>query len=85
VNEKDLRKNLKFFKVPESSIESIYSKLTMRVFDVYVNILKCMYSTRYNGGSARSVASSAAQSTSTEFPPGQDRKRQKDSKEPNDK
>jgi hypothetical protein len=46
VNEQDLRKNLKYFKVPETSIESIYSKLTLRVFDVYTNILKCMYSTR---------------------------------------
>jgi hypothetical protein len=53
VNEEDLRKNLKFFKVPETSIESINSKLTMRVFDVYTNILKCMYSTRFNGGSAK--------------------------------
>ena len=42
MNEQDLRKNLKFFKVPESSIESIYSKLTMRLFDFYVNILKCI-------------------------------------------
>jgi hypothetical protein len=26
----------------------------IRVFDVYVNILKYMYSTRFNGGSTRS-------------------------------
>jgi hypothetical protein len=28
----------------------IYSKLVMRVFDVYVNILKYMYNTRFSGG-----------------------------------
>jgi len=55
--------NLKFFKVPEASIQSIYSKLTMRVFDVYANILKCMYSTRFSGGSTRSEASPEAQWT----------------------
>jgi hypothetical protein len=43
VNKQDLSKNLKFFNVPEASIQSIYSKLAMRVFDVYANILKCMY------------------------------------------
>jgi hypothetical protein len=63
VNKQDLNKNLKFFEVPEASIQSIYSKLAMRVFDVYVNILKCMYSTRFSGGSTRSEASSEAQST----------------------
>jgi hypothetical protein len=30
------RKNLKFLNVPEGSIHSIYSKLAMRVFDVYI-------------------------------------------------
>jgi hypothetical protein len=38
VNEQDLRKNLKFLRVPEASILSVYSKLAMRVFDVYANI-----------------------------------------------
>ena len=51
LNEQDLRKNLKFFQVPEASIESIGSKLAMRIFDEYANILRCMYSTRFNGGS----------------------------------
>ena len=69
MNEQDLRKNLKFFQVPEASIESIYSKLTMRVFDVYVNILKCLYSTRFNGGSARSGASSEGKSISNVVTP----------------
>jgi len=57
VNKQDLSQNLKFFKVPEASIQSVYSKLTMRVFDVYANILKCMYSTRFGGGSTKSEAS----------------------------
>ena len=40
VNKQDLSKNLKFFNVSEASIQSIYSKLTLRVFDVYANIFK---------------------------------------------
>ncbi len=47
VNKQDLSKNLKFFNVTEDIIQSIYSKLAMRVLDVHVNILKCMYSTRF--------------------------------------
>jgi hypothetical protein len=35
----------------------------MRAFDVYANILKCMYSTRFSGGATRSEASSDAQQT----------------------
>jgi hypothetical protein len=35
VDKKDFSKNLKFFRVPEASINSIYSKLAMRAFDVY--------------------------------------------------
>ena len=63
VNKKDFSKNMKFFKVPEASIQSVYSKLTMRVFDVYANILKCMYSTRFSGGSTKLEDSLEAQST----------------------
>ena len=63
VNKQDLCKNLKFFRVPEASINSIYSKLAMRVFDVYANILKCMYITRFTGGATRSEDSSDAQPT----------------------
>jgi hypothetical protein len=44
-------------------IQSIYSKLAMRVFDVYANILKCMYSTRFTGGPSRLEASPDAQPT----------------------
>jgi hypothetical protein len=54
---------LKFFRVPEARVQSIYCKLAMRVFDVYVNILKDMYSTRFSGGSTMSEASSDAQPT----------------------
>jgi hypothetical protein len=34
---KVLSKNLKYFKVPETSIQFIYSKRAMRAFDVYAN------------------------------------------------
>jgi hypothetical protein len=37
VDKQDLSKNLKFFRVPEASINSIYSKLAMRVLDVYID------------------------------------------------
>ena len=63
VDKQDFRNNMKFFGVPEASISSIYSKLAMRTFDVYANILKCMFSTRFNGGATRSEASSDAQPT----------------------
>jgi hypothetical protein len=63
VDKQDFSKNLKFFRVPEASISSIHSKLAMRAFDVYANILKCMYSTRSSGGATRSEASSDAQPT----------------------
>ncbi len=63
VNKQDLIKNLKFFNVPEVSIQSIYSKLALRVFDVYANILKYMYITRFRGGPTRSEASPEAQPT----------------------
>ena len=51
LNEQDLRETLKFFQVPEARIESIGSKLAMRIFYEYANILRYMYSTRFNGGS----------------------------------
>ncbi len=35
----------------------------MRVFDVYANILKCMYSTRFSRGATRSEASPKDQPT----------------------
>ncbi len=54
---------MRFFGVPEASISSIYSKLAMRTFDVYANILKCMYSTRFNGGAIGSETSTDAQLT----------------------
>ena len=57
LNEQDLRKNLKFFRVPEASIESIGSKLATKIFDEYANILRCMYSTRFNGDPFRTGSS----------------------------
>ena len=69
VNKKDFSKKMKFFNVPEASIQSVYSKLTMRVFDVYANILKCMYNTRFSGGSTKSEDPLEAQLTPTAATP----------------
>jgi hypothetical protein len=63
VDKQDLSKNLKFFRVLDVSISSIHSKLAMRVFDVYANILKCMYNTKFSGGATRSETSPDAQPT----------------------
>ena len=63
MNKKDFSKNMKFFNVPEAGIQSGYSNLTMRVFDVYANILTCMYITRFSGGSTKSEEPLEAQST----------------------
>jgi hypothetical protein len=49
LNEKDLHDNLAYFKVPQADIDSIRSKLAFKIFDKYANILKGMYSTRFNG------------------------------------
>ena len=57
LNEQDLRKNLKFFRVPEVSIETIGSKLGTKIFDEYVNILRYMYNTRFNGDPSRTGSS----------------------------
>jgi hypothetical protein len=86
---------LKFFRVPEARVQSIYCKLAMRVFDVYVNILKDMYSTRFSGGSTILESSSDAQPTpivATSLPrtidtlPKPDKfKRKKESQEEKDK
>ena len=49
LNEAELKENLEYFKVPSTSIELIRTKLAMTIFDEYANILKGMYSTRFNG------------------------------------
>jgi hypothetical protein len=49
LNEQDLHDNLAYFKVPQTGIDSIRSKLAFKIFDEYANILKGMYSTRFNG------------------------------------
>jgi hypothetical protein len=51
-------------RILEPSISAIYSKLAMKTFDVYANILKCMFRIRFNGGATRSEAYSDAQPTS---------------------
>ena len=48
LNEKDLHDNLAYFYVPQAGIESIRSKLAFKIFDEYENILKGMYSTRFD-------------------------------------
>jgi hypothetical protein len=65
VDKRDFSRNMRFFRLPEDSItgNSTYLKLVMRTFDVYANILKCMYITRHNGGATRSETSSDAQPT----------------------
>ena len=47
LHEEELKKNLEFFKVPDASMESIRSKLAMKIFDEYAN--KGMYSIRFDG------------------------------------
>ncbi len=51
LNETELKENLEYFKVPSASIDSIRTKLAMTIFDEYANILKGMYSIRFNGRS----------------------------------
>jgi hypothetical protein len=51
LNEEELKKNLTYFEVPPVSIEPIHTKLVMKIFDDYANILKGMYSIRCNGRS----------------------------------
>ena len=48
LNEEELKKNLAYFKVPSTSVEPIRTKLAMKIFDEYTNILKGMYSIRFN-------------------------------------
>ena len=59
LNEAELKENLKYFQVPSASIEPIRTKLTMTIFEEYANILKGMYSTRFNGRSGDLGSSSA--------------------------
>ena len=49
LNEEEIKKNLAYFEVPSSSVEPIHAKITMQIFDEYANILKGMYSKRFNG------------------------------------
>ncbi len=49
INEVELKENLVYFKVPSVSVELIRTKLVMTIFDEYANILKGMYSIRFNG------------------------------------
>jgi hypothetical protein len=51
LNKAELKENLEYFKVPSASVEPIRTKLDMTIFDEYANILKGMYSIRFNGRS----------------------------------
>jgi hypothetical protein len=57
LNEEKLKKTLTYFEVPRTSIEPIRSKLAMKIFDEYANVLKGMYSIRFNGRSDHGGAS----------------------------
>ena len=67
----------------------------MRVFDVYANILKCIYNTRFSGGPTRLEASPEAQPTPivviplirtmTTFCPDKYKKRKKECQKTEDK
>ena len=46
-----------YFEVPSESVEPIRSKLGMKIFDEYTNILKGMYSIRFNGRTDHGVTS----------------------------
>ncbi len=72
LNETQLMVNLEYFKVPSVSIDSIRTKLAMKISDEYANILKGMYSIRFNGRpcrefSVRCFASWSATSDPLEF------------------
>jgi hypothetical protein len=47
--QQDLYDNLAYFKVPQAGIEPIRSKLAFKILAEYANILRGMYSTRFNG------------------------------------
>jgi hypothetical protein len=49
LNEKDSHDHLAHFKVLQAGIDSMRSKLALRIFDEHANILKGMCSTRFNG------------------------------------
>jgi hypothetical protein len=50
LNEAEFKEYLEYFNVPSTSIDSIRTKLAMTILDEYANILKGMYSIRFNGG-----------------------------------
>jgi hypothetical protein len=48
LNDQDLHNNQSYFKVSQTGIKSIRSKLAFKVFDEYGNILKGTHSMRFN-------------------------------------
>ena len=72
LNEEDLKENLEYFQVPSTSVELIRTKLVMTIFDEYANILKGMYSIRFNGRAdlgGTSARSDTGRSDHGETPP----------------
>ena len=62
--------NLAYFKVPQAGIETIRSKLALKVLDENANILKGMFSTRFNGRASNSDAQTQVLSSpSVTMPP----------------
>jgi hypothetical protein len=45
-DEEDQRKNLQVFKVPQAGIDTIQSRLAMKIYDEDANVLRGMYSVR---------------------------------------
>ena len=70
LNEKDLHDNLAYFKVPQAGIDSIRSKLALKMFDEYANILKGMYSTRFNGRPKERVTTNTGDHDRMDTAPG---------------
>ena len=76
LNEAEFKENLEYFKVPSASIDSIRTKLAMTIFDEYANILKGMYSIRFNGrpdSGGTSARPDTGSSDHGETPPRPDR------------
>ena len=61
-----LRANLGYFKVPQTGIENIRLKQAMKIHDEYANILRCVYSVRFNGSPSDQDASKKTRSDPTD-------------------
>jgi hypothetical protein len=48
LNEEEIKKNLPYFEVPSANVEPIHAQLAITILDEYENIIKSMYSIRFN-------------------------------------